>query len=195
MASGRERLTQRRSIRLRGYDYSRSGAYYVTIATQDRRKVFGEADGATMHLTAAGEMIRDVLANLSQHVPGVGVDAFIVMPDHVHCIVVLDSSVVADTAEATSLPAAIGRFKSFTTHVYTKRVREEGWPPFNGRLWQRNYYERVIRSDVELEAVRTYIAQNPCHWSHDAPGSGIHDMTTRLIEQGGHGDPPLRMIL
>lgn len=152
----------RRSIRLKGFDYSRPGFYFVTIGTQNRLPLFGRIGAGRMRLNQAGRMVSEVWAQLPERYAGVNLDAFVVMPDHMHGIIVLG----ADRARPSiGLPEVVHRFKSFSTARYRLAVRREGWPPFPGRLWHRNYYERIIRDQAALRAIRRYIAQNPVRWN------------------------------
>ena len=144
-----------------------------------------------MKLNAAGEMVLEVWNDLPKHYAGVQIDAFVVMPDHIHGIVILqpvdlenptdvgagprarpgqaDANARAGQTQGSaptvsdtlSLPDVVQRFKSLTTHRYLQGVRESGWPAFEKRFWQRNYWDRIIRNAGELEATRSYIAQNP----------------------------------
>ena len=155
----------RRSIRLTGYDYTRSGAYYVTITTQDRIRVFGDVVNGIMRLNDAGQMISDIWFGIPKHNEGVSVDEFIVMPDHIHGIIVLTAMNQSSAPNGLSLSEIVGRFKSLTTRLYSQKVQDNIWPPFNRRLWQRNYYEYIIRDDHELSTIRQYINQNPYLWS------------------------------
>jgi putative transposase len=166
----------RRSIRLPSYDYTRAGAYFVTICTQDRECVFGEVVQGQMMANTAGQMIESVWRQLPQHCPCVEADAFVVMPNHVHGIIILvgagpracpDSGQPRGVAPTISLPDVVHRFKSLTTARYRRGVHNNGWPPFPGRLWQRNYYEHVIRNEEDLSRVRQYIAENPAQWDQD----------------------------
>ncbi|OGO51992.1 MAG: hypothetical protein A2148_04100 [Chloroflexi bacterium RBG_16_68_14] len=169
----------RRSIRLLGYDYREAGAYFVTICTQNRECVFGEVVQGQMISNGPGQMVESVWHQLPQHYTGVEVDAFVVMPNHVHGIIILvgagpcacpDGSGqpqgVAPTG-AMSLPDVVQRFKSLTTAKYRWGVHKDGWLPFPGRLWQRNYYEHIIRDDAELDRIRQYIHENPARWGED----------------------------
>ena len=172
----------RRSIRLSGYDYGQAGAYFVTICTQDRVNRFGVIADGTMRMNDAGQMVHDVWDGLPSHYPGVAVDAFVVMPSHVHGIILLGRAQgpaptmatravsvgttprgcpVPATGKRMSLPDAVHRFKSFTTARYRAGVRDHGWPAFDRRLWQRNYHEHIIRNDAELARIRRYIVNNP----------------------------------
>lgn len=197
----------RRSIRLKEYDYTQPGAYFVTICTEGGRCVFGEIANAEMQLNDAGRMIKTVWDELPKRYGGVSMDAFAVMPNHVHGVVLLKDTRdgrrqgmtftpndgqprgVAPTEDhageqgidcaavdgekgkgrraAMSLSDVVARFKSLTTKQYREGAEREAWPRFVGRLWQRNYYEHVIRSDEELNGVREYISANPMRWGMD----------------------------
>ena len=166
----------RRSIRLRGYDYTQVGAYFVTIALRGRLGLFGEVVDGAVHLNDAGKMAHEVWQGMPQRFPFVEVDAFVVMPDHMHGIVVIQSEGTrapikdaptpgrADTdvtPVARALGDVVGAYKSLTTAAYIRGVHDSQWPPFYGRLWQRNFYERVIRDGYEMNELRGYIRDNP----------------------------------
>ncbi|MDP2948641.1 MAG: transposase [Chloroflexota bacterium] len=176
----------RRSIRLPAYDYGQPGAYFVTICTQNRELMFGEVIKGQMILNGPGQMVESVWRELPQHYPGVEVDTFVVMPNHVHGIIILvgagpracpdnpaPSQGVAGQPQGVaptgtmSLPDVVHRFKSLTTARYRRGVLHGRWLPFPGRLWQRNYYERVIRDEEELNRIRQYIIDNPLCWDED----------------------------
>ena len=197
----------RRSIRLRGYDYALVGAYAFTLCAEGRVCLLGEVTGDTMRLSAAGEMIWRLWDTLPGRFPGLDLDEFIVMPNHVHGILVLAGDYRGvhqegdhkdrpyDAASGRGEPCvrpscirplppdersarphgtatgSIGRIlqalKSLATHEYIIGVREHGWLAFEGRLWQRNYYEQIIRRQRELDAIREYIANNAAQWAAD----------------------------
>ena len=163
----------RRSIRLPGYDYRQAGAYFVTICAQGRALLFGEIRGDEMELNDAGQMLVSQWQALPQRFPNVRLDAFVVMPNHVHGIIVLvDANTSHDDVGATlvvapSLGDVVGAYKSLTTVEYTRGVNASGWTPFNGRLWQRNYYEHVVRNEAALDDIRQYIIHNPAKWAED----------------------------
>lgn len=162
---------RRRSIRLRGYDYTTPGAYFVTICVHGRVRLFGEVLGGAMRLNSSGAMIRVQLEALSRRFPAVGLDAYAIMPDHLHCVL----AIVASAGPDIRLGDAVGTFKSLTTNAYIAGVQQQGWPPFERRLWQRNYYEQIIRDDADLAQVREYIQLNPARWEFDPlhPTAGL----------------------
>ena len=171
----------RRSIRLPGYDYRQAGAYFVTICAQGRALLFGEIRGDEMELNDAGQMLVSQWQALPQRFPNVRLDAFVVMPNHVHGIIVLvDANTSPDGDGATtrvaptledpvgaSLGEAVGAYKSLTTVEYARGVNASGWTPFDGRLWQRNYYEHIVRNEAALDDIRQYIIHNPAKWAED----------------------------
>mgnify|MGYP000107575884 CR=1 FL=1 len=171
----------RRSIRLKGYDYSQAGAYFVTICTKDRLCLFGEVLDGEMRLNDAGRMVWDIWNDLPNHYPGVAVDAFIVMPNHVHGIIILVGAgpracpgfgQPQGVAPTMGLPDVVHRFKTMTTKRYVDGIRQLGWEPFRGRLWQRNYYEHIIRNEEFLNSIREYILLNPMRWDLDRENPG-----------------------
>ncbi|MGA2286030.1 MAG: transposase [Dehalococcoidia bacterium] len=172
----------RRSIRLPGYDYSSPGAYFLTICTQERNCILGEIVEGEVKPSRAGQMIETVWRQLPDFYDGVQLDAFAIMPNHIHGIILLvgagpracpgprqesgQPQGVAPT-KPLSLPNAMHRFKSLTTTKYLRGVRDGEWPALPGRLWQRNYYEHIIRNEVELAEVRGYIVENAARWVED----------------------------
>lgn len=194
----------RRSMRLAGYDYRGGGGYFITIVTQDRGCVFGDVVNSAMRLNAAGQMAQTVWNELPVHYSGVDIDAFVIMPNHFHGIVVVAPAVGVGAAprgrpdscrhrapDDDGQPPAVGhplppgqpqgvaptplsladvvhRYKTMTTKRYVDGVRQFGWAPFPGRLWQRNYYEHIIRSEESMHRLRQYILDNPARWPDDA---------------------------
>ncbi len=182
----------RRSIRLKDYDYSQAGAYYVTIDVQNRECLFGEIVDYKMILNEAGNMIEEQWNAPPERFPIIESDVYQVMPNHFHGVIVIvgtafmaaQSLVVAHDMEmknthenrAGTRPAPtpnptlgdiVGAFKSKTTNEYIKGVDNNNWPRFYKRLWQRNYYEHVIRDEVDLNRIRDYIQSNPANWDED----------------------------
>ena len=186
---------RRHSLRLPDYDYSQAGGYFVTICCQDRLRLLGEVVDGEVVLTEAGEMVRRIWNELAEAYPGVQLDASVIMPNHMHGVVLLNldapSSVgagprarpnggTANVSDASvgagphagpervlSLSDLMQRFKSLTTSEYIRGVKERGWPPFPGKLWQRGFYEHVIRNEDDLADIREYIVNNPAKWADD----------------------------
>ena len=184
-------LPQRRSIRIQDYDYSQNGAYFITLCTQDRVFRFGEIYNGIMSLNPPGEMVLHVWNEIAMFYPGYSVEAIQVMPNHLHGILLVmndahsrknasesfDDSTSHDTlsgrtqgsapTQILSIGSVIQRFKGLTTKHYADGVRNKGWAPFRRRLWQRNYWEHVIRNERELHAYNEYIQNNPIQWQFD----------------------------
>jgi putative transposase len=168
----------RRSIRLRGYDYTQPGAYFVTICTQNRAYLFGQMVDGEMVLSDGGRMVQTVWDEMPVHYEGVAIETFIVMPNHIHGIIVLVGAATGGRPPSgqaqgpaptigISLPDVVQRFKTMTTKRYVDGVRQRRWPPFPGRLWQRGYYEHIIRDEESLDRIRQYIDDNPAQWELD----------------------------
>jgi putative transposase len=181
---------RRRSIRLKDYDYSQSGLYFITICSQDRRCLFGEIADGVMILNDAGQMIREQWSILPNRFNSIELHEFIVMPNHFHGIVELVSEQtvgaplvgalverhqmgqpqgIAPTAPEINptIGDVIGAFKSLTTNEYIAGVKQKNWSPFNKKLWQRNYYEHIIRSEQSYLEIAEYIQNNPLKWLED----------------------------
>ncbi len=186
---------RRQTLRLPGHDYA-GGLYYVTQATQSRQRLFGTVLNGRMRLSPAGQMIFDIWNEIPQFCPAYAVDEFVVMPDHIHGIVRVKRENGIVNRDANDLVGAplrgrpscaaqtlryhdyrrktdgatlfdfMQRFKSLTTARYRHGVVEQQWPCFNGRVWQREYYEHIVRDDdAELRRIRDYIRNNPSNAS------------------------------
>ena len=183
----------RHSMRLRGYDYAQAGAYFVTIVTRDRVCLFGEMVNGEMRLNDGGRMIEQWWFELNRKFSTVETDEFVVMPNHFHGIVVIAGVTVgadprvgpnSEGADAGApLPTIIQWFKTMTTNEYMRGVKTRSWTPFAGRLWQRNYYEHIVRCENELTRIREYIANNPLQWEMDRENpSRTANRSTRKAE-------------
>ena len=217
-------IHHRRSIRLKGYDYSSPGAYFVTTVTRKRECLFGEVVEGSVHLSKMGGIVQQVWLDLSNHYSLVVLDAFCIMPNHVHCIIILTDTLgrggselqlpsVPDQIQEKSniesneiltrsyvqypsmldqirvksktesdknltrpyarygLPEIVRAVKSFSARRINRLRRISGVP-----VWQRNYYERIIRNENELNAIRRYILYNPLQWKLD----GENPATTQI---------------
>jgi len=161
----------RRSIRLRGYDYSQAGAYFITICTHEQICLFGEIINGEMRLNDAGQIVHDEWLRTADIRPNVELDAFVVMPNHFHGIVFLsDESRRGDRPVAPTpmgpTPHSIGAIMAGFKSAATKRINELRGTP-GAPLWQRNNYEHIIRDDESLNSIREYITNNPLQWEMD----------------------------
>lgn len=159
----------RRSIRLPGYDYASAGAYFVTICAYQRKLLFEDAFLAAI--------LEEEWRSLPGRFIGIRPDAFVVMPNHVHFIVWLGdpgketvaaplAGASAGASPAPTLGDVVGAYKSLVAVRWLRWVRANR-PDLNARIWQQNYYERIIRNEDELNRIREYIAYNPIAWRRD----------------------------
>lgn len=147
--------------RLKDYDYNQPGAYFVTICTYQRRMLFGQVIDDRMHLNAAGTIAQTVWQSLPRRFPGVSLDAWIIMPNHMHTIfLITDATPPYRLRGNTLLGEVIRAYKAATTRL----VRVSSNPTFG---WQQKYWEVIIRNQQQLEALRRYILNNPARWTQD----------------------------
>ncbi len=150
----------RHSLRLKNFDYSQAGMYFITIFSQGKLCLFGQVINNKMELNEAGEMLVEEWSLLSERFTGVVLHDFVVMPNHFHAI--LEFIEVHH-----SLGEIVGAFKSLSSNKYIFGVKVKGWPQFNSKLWQRNYYEHVIRNEKTYIDISEYIISNPIKWGDD----------------------------
>ncbi len=164
-------MKNRRSIRLRGYDYSQAGAYFVTVCVQGRECLFENVVGGKMRLNEYGHIVAGEWTKTAEMRDEIELDEFVVMPNHFHGIVIVVCRGTARRAPTVerfgkpvsgSIPTITRSFKS----AVTKRINEMRRTP-GVKLWQRNYYEHTIRDEPELNRIRKYIADNPAKWETD----------------------------
>ncbi len=161
-------IHHRRSIRLRDHDYSSGGYYFVTICTHRREQLFGHIDNNDMVLNGYGEIVLRTWNDLPKHYQNAQLDEFIIMPNHIHGIVILIDDGVgaglkpAPTGKRHGLPEIIRGLKTFSARRINE-VRDMAGSP----VWQRNYHEHIIRNDADLNRIREYIRNNPYNWKDD----------------------------
>src|SRR5215213_2385048 len=167
-------IHHRHSIRLPDYDYSRPGAYFITLVTRGRERLFGKIKEGEMQLSNAGQIVRDVWNSLPARYPQIELGTAQVMPDHFHGILNIQPTSapvwaihelpIRGRAERRRmlLPLVVGYFKMNTAKQINKILGSEGIP-----VWQRNYYEHIIRNDAEYNRIHVYIESNPANWVMD----------------------------
>lgn len=173
---------RRRSIRLPGYDYSQEGGYFVTLCASGRACLFGGIIAGEMQLNTIGQMAEKEWKRLERRFPHIELDEFVVMPNHVHGIIFIMGRGAADTGSDDSsailrraptreqfghpvegsIPTIIRSYKAAVAYRYNRINGCSGNP-----VWQRNYYEHVLRNERDLDAVRRYIRNNPLQWHLD----------------------------
>ena len=230
-------IHQRRSIRLKGYDYASEGLYFVTMCVQNRECLFGEIKNDEMVLNDAGRMVEKWYRKTQDKFPDIVCHEMIIMPNHFHCIWenvglhgasavgadprvrppkqndesstnnfnndccgindtdldtpniiigdkyngdegghvgpplqendILDDSDLVENTTRSPLSTVVQWFQTMSTNEYIRGVKQLGWPPFDRKLWQRNYYEHIIRDDASLQTIAYYIINNPSQWQND----------------------------
>lgn len=168
------------SIRLRGYAYSLSGAYFITICTHNRECLFGGIVDGEMLVHEFGSIVSKQWDAIPERFSCIELDAFTVMPNHIHGIILVGAPLagarfdagVCEHMRATARVAPtvgeiIGAYKSFAMYHCLQWVKQNKPQRYLGKLWQRNYYEHIIRDDDDLNRIREYILNNPANWQDD----------------------------
>ncbi len=184
------KIHRRQSLRLADYDYTEAGFYFVTVCAQSKINFFGGVIDEKISLNGAGQGVLKQWRDLSIRFPYVKIHEHVVMPNHLHGIIeILDNACRGEPYVRPDFQAARNQegehkvrpyglvsgslgdimqaFKSVTTHDYIHGVKQLGWPPFPGKLWQRNYYEHIIRDEKGYNKISEYIVTNPERWEQD----------------------------
>lgn len=157
MRNGRKVVKFHGTPRLKGYDYSREGRYFVTTSCYKRIQRFGRVTSKGMCLNAMGEFVEKAILEIPLRYEGVAVPIWVVMPDHVHLIVTIGSEA------SCSLTRIIGTFKSVAYHECLNWCKANN-ERMGGILWQRSFHERIIRDEAEYGRISRYIRDNPAKW-------------------------------
>ena len=178
----------RKSIRYKNYDYSQAGAYFITIPTQGGENLFGRINKGVMFLSYIGKIVESEWLKLFKRFVNIKLDAYVVMPNHFHAILIIENNSVgaplvgahsnyvvnvhlnnnvgkrASTRLAPTLGDIVGTFKSLVLNECVYAVKIGKILSFEKRIWQRNYYERIVRDEKELNRIYKYIINNPKNW-------------------------------
>ncbi|MCE9645561.1 MAG: transposase [Chloroflexi bacterium] len=166
------KIHHRRSIRLQGYDYSQAGAYFVTIVAWRREMLFGDIVDGEMGLNDFGKIVSEKWRWLETQYEYIELGAWVVMPNHFHGILIIHdvgrggSRSAPAPAKRKSLGGLIGAFKTVSTKQINLLRNTEGQI-----VWQRNYYEHIIRNEREMGRITRYIEVNPLRWADDEENS------------------------
>lgn len=168
--------TRRRSTRLGGYDYRQSGIYFVTICTYHKAKLFGAIVDGDMAYSSLGKVVTEEWQHVAQARSNVHLDQYVVMPNHLHGILIIEDMCGSGAAQqhpagcasskgasAGSLGAIISQFKA--------AVSRRAWSGLISRdqkIWQRNYYDHIVRNEESFNDIRRYIVENPARWAEDS---------------------------
>ena len=190
--NSKSNFPRRRAMRLRDYDYSQSGAYFVTICAQHRKCLFGTITDGKMRLNEIGQIVLECWNHISQHFPSVELGESVIMPNHFHGIIswglsetryprpiVEARSPRSSENEQSSYPSkntstrrgevpspALSKIVAYFKYKSTKHINQHHNTP-GTRIWQRNYYDHVIRDDTDLQRLRQYVQDNPMKWALD----------------------------
>ncbi len=197
-------IHHRRSIRLKGYDYSQAGLYFITICCQNRECRFGDVVNGKMQLNDAGTMVEKEWLKLPERFKNIQLHDYVVMPNHFHAILEIVGATLevaqndgnaqnehnaqnddnienvdnaqkgqpqgiapTDAVKNKTVGDMVGAFQSIVTVEYIRGVKTLGWQSFNGKLWQRNYWEHIIRDEQSYQTISEYIINNPAKWTDD----------------------------
>jgi len=158
---------KRRSIRLPEYDYSKPNAYFITICSFNKQMIFGNISDEKTALSEIGDIVKRYLIEIPNHFENVFIDDYIIMPNHIHFIL---SIVGVQNFEPIRneyqkiIPKSIGSIIRAYKAFVTRRCKTEG---YETKIWQRNYFEHIIRNDEDLFRIREYIQNNPLQWELD----------------------------
>jgi len=151
---------RRKPLRIPGYDYTQPGFYYLTISTHQKRCTLAAIDDQVITLTPLGKLVESCWHEIPAHFPAVNLDAHVIMPKHIHGVIELRNT-DNQQLDPTSFRTVMTAFKGACTRTWDRVHRN------TASIWQRDYYERIIRDDAELLKFQTYILQNPSKWHLD----------------------------
>ncbi len=169
----------RKNLRLKYYDYSQSGLYFITVCAYNKRCIFGKIKSEKMLPNKFGKIIEKYWLELENRFSNIFVHEYIVVPNHLHGIMEIGKNNVGapfvgaqqkrttTRVVPTTVSNAVGAFKSLTANEYIRNVKNGIFPPFEKQIWQRSFYEHVIRNELSLNKIKEYIEINPKEWHKD----------------------------
>lgn len=159
-------IYNRKSTRFKDYDYNQPGYYFVTICTSGMQKIFGDISNYKMKLNSYGKIADKFWVEIPKHFESVGLDCFQIMPNHIHGIIIINPSDVEDAKFASSTTDRTKMLLSKIIQQFKRRVTIEIRSRFNynNKIWQKSFYDRIIRNENELYKIRKYIMMNPFKW-------------------------------
>ena len=172
-------LPNRKPNRLKEYDYNTPGAYFITICTKDRKNYFWDNVGANsvrpkeMHLTKYGEIAKNSINDIPKYYPGISVDKYVIMPNHIHLLLQIHSNNNGRTMFAPTIDRVIKQTKGYIT-------KQIGFS-----VWQKSYYDHIVRNEQDYKEIWEYIDNNPLKWEIDRFYNPI--LNSNLSEQKKEG--------
>ena len=155
---------KRKQVRLKGYDYGTSGAYFVTVCTQNKECILGNIVGqglapAEMSLSLYGKIVKDQLLDLENRYKSIKIDKYVIMPNHIHVIIILDNT--AGASPCPTISDIICSFKSITTRICNKLDNKQQ------KIFQTSFHDHIIRGEKDYQKIWEYIDTNPFKWEKD----------------------------
>ncbi len=154
------KLPERKRLRLKDFDYSTSGAYFITVCTYNRKTLFGPVGADSI----SARMVERTFLETIERYEGVDCPIYVVMPNHFHAIITI---LRADMESAPTVSEIVQSFKRYSTVEYIKMVKAGRLPTFDKQIWQRSFYDHVIRNREDYEETLRYIRDNPARWYYD----------------------------
>jgi REP element-mobilizing transposase RayT len=169
------KIHHRCSLRLKDYDYTQEGAYFITICTKNRQCIFGDIKHGEMKLSFLGAIASQYWEEIPQHFPHIQLDVFVIMPNHIHGILWIEQTIPSKNQPrqygkmvAGSIPCVVRSYKSAVTKKINQICHQKGI----SSVWQRNFYEHINSNEESLEPIRKYIINNPLGWEDDDENTG-----------------------
>ena len=160
-------MKERKQLRLKGWDYSTPAYYFITICTQDKKKLFPVGAAPCGRLDLAGDLAERWLKKLPEKFPQVLLDKYVVMPNHIHFIIRITPPGETGGHMGPPLQRVVGWYKTMSTNEWVRLVREGKLSSFDKHLWQRSYYDHIIRDEADYLRIWRYIDTNPAKWTED----------------------------
>ena len=154
----------RKQNRLDNYDYGQEGSYFITLCTQNRAQLFDMEPLVENGLRAvpnriSNQMIHKWIRETVNRFPNISVDQYVIMSDHLHFMIT-----IKERRMGCTIPDVMWFFKTMTTNEYMRCVKAGLLPPFDKKLWQKSYYDHVVRNQRDYNEIWEYIQQNPLKW-------------------------------
>jgi len=146
---------ERKRLRLENFDYGANGYYFITICTKDKKKLFSKRVGNGLDRSGAGMIAEEHLLAIPTHFPQVRIDHYVIMPNHIHAIIVIETANVGRSRPSPTLSMVVGLYKSGVS-------RAVGYP-----IWQKSFHDHVIRNETDYQMIWQYIENNPLQWELD----------------------------
>lgn len=168
-------MIERKRTRLKDFDYSFQNFYFITICTLNKQRMFGTVKGENVIINKKGKIVKECWREITEHFTNVELDEFIVMPNHFHAIVIISGRVGlrSPQPEIKTKYFSLSQIVAYFKHQSTKRISELSNKDEKNKIWQRSFYDRIIRNEKELKNIRKYIFYNALKWSDDSGNENL----------------------